>query len=212
MRAAMRGIRLGMLVAAVSPLLQGAEAQEVLTLDRALEIAERRNPTYRQAFNNVELNASESRSMWFQDIFPRTSLTLFNTGFNGNLQRNAFDNFGNPIERPEAEWAYFSNTRQSLTLNWSIQGSSLFQVYQAQKLTNRGREAALGRALTELEVSVRRLYMDHQEQREPRDQQEIKVLRVLGSMTAAYSRASVNLRQALPLCPSLRRSIPVPNF
>lgn len=146
--------------------------QEPLTLDRALEIAHARNPEYRQASNSVELNVSESRSLWFEEILPRANLTLFNTGFNGNLQRRAFDNFGNPIERPEAEWQYFSNTRQALSLGWSIQGSSLFQAYQAQKLTNRGRDAALGQALTELEVTVRRLYMDALEQRELMEAEE----------------------------------------
>ena len=166
MRAVMRGIGLGMLVAAVSPLVQGAQAQEVLTLNRALEIAERRNPTYRQAVNSVELNSSDMRATWFQQILPRADLTLFNTLFTGNLARRATDNFGNPIERPEADWVYFSSTRQALNLSWNFQGASLFQAYRGQKLANENRDVAANRAITGLEVSVRRFYMDALEQGE----------------------------------------------
>ena len=48
-----------------------AGAQQVLTLDGALEIAEERNPAYRQAFNSVGLNSSEMRNTWLNQILPR---------------------------------------------------------------------------------------------------------------------------------------------
>jgi outer membrane protein len=144
----------------------GAEAQGVLTLEGALEVAEANNPTYRQAHNNVELNSSEMRAAWFEQILPSASLTLFNTAFTGNLARRATDNFGNPIERPEADWVYFSSTRQQLDVRWNIQGASLWQAYNIQKLTNQSRAASERRAITNLEVSVQRAYMDALEQQD----------------------------------------------
>jgi outer membrane protein TolC len=162
-----RVMRCGVFAAAgFAALAVGAQAQETLSLERALQIAEASNPTYRQASNQLELNTTEMRATLFDQILPRANLTLFTTQFTGNLARRATDNFGNPIERPEADWVYFSATRQALNLSWSIQGASLFQAYRLQKLANETREASRSRAITELEVSVRRLFMDAQEQGE----------------------------------------------
>lgn len=153
------------LLLAVSP-LQAQRAPTTLSLDDALRVAEGSNPTYRQAVNNLGLNASEMRATWFDEILPSANLSLFNTAFTGNRTTRATDNFGNPIERPETDWVYFSDTEQSVTLIWEIQGPSLFHTFERQKLTNRGRVAAEERALTEVQVAVRRAYMEALEQRE----------------------------------------------
>lgn len=155
-----------------------AQDGPVLTLARALEIAEARNPAFRQADNNVQLNRTEMRTTWLDQILPRANLTLFNTAFYGNITRRATDNFGNPIANPDADWVYFSSTRQSLDLNWRIQGASLLQAFRRQRLTNRERDMARTGALTELDVSVRRLFTDALEQRDlMRAEEELVVAR-----------------------------------
>lgn len=137
-----------------------------LTLDDALDFAAGANPTLRQANNTATLNAAESRSLWFTQLLPSASLTLFETGFTGNLRRRALDNFGNPIPNPGAEWNYFSSTSHRFGLNWSIQGPSLLQAHRTQDLTNRDRELAVRGALTDVQSEVQRLYMDALEQGE----------------------------------------------
>ena len=137
-----------------------------LTLDEALDYAAGSNPELRQATNTASMNAVESRRLWFGRILPSASLTLFNTSFTGNLQRNAVDELGYPVENPSADWQYFSNTTHSLALNWRIQGPSLFHEYRSQRLTNRDRDLGRRVALDEVEIEVQRLYMDALEQRE----------------------------------------------
>jgi outer membrane protein len=168
-----KGIGIGLALLAAAPAMNAADpgmnaagAQDVLSLERALDIAQRRNPAYRQAVNSVELNSTEMRATWVEQILPNANVTLFNTAFTGNLARRATDNFGNPIERPSADWVYFSSTRQALNLSWNIQGASLLQAYRGQRLANQGREVSVVRAITALEISVHRLYMDALEQRD----------------------------------------------
>lgn len=138
----------------------------VLTLDRAMSLAEGRNPTYRRAVNSLGLNTLESRTTWLRQVLPNASLTLFDTGFRGNLSRRATDNFGNPIEREKSEWVYFSNTRQNLNLSWTLQGRDIFTALDRQENTNFQRELDEEQALTDLHTRVRRFYYDALEQRD----------------------------------------------
>lgn len=148
--------------------VQAQEADSLrLTLSSALDIAVGGNPAYRRATNAMLLNGTEMRATWLDEILPRATLTLFNTNFTGNLPaRTSQDNFGNPIENPSAEWNYFSATRQSLNLSWTVRGRALIQAHRRQTLTNEGREIGEVLALTDLQVTVQRLYMDALEQRE----------------------------------------------
>jgi outer membrane protein len=93
-------------------------------------------------------------------------VTLFRTQYTGNLTPRAQDVFGNPSENPVTGWTYFSETSQSLGLTWRIQGRSMFDALSRQRLTNLDREIAETRALTDLEIDVRRAYWDASEQRE----------------------------------------------
>jgi outer membrane protein TolC len=133
-----------------------------LTLDDALGIARATNPMYRRAANQASLNTVESGTTWFSQVLPRATLNLFDTNFYGNVRRRAQDNFGNPIENPSADWVYFSETSQSLQLDWQIQGLSLFNALDRQRL----RTLAESRALTELDVAIERAYWDALEQEE----------------------------------------------
>ncbi len=141
----------------------GAAARQdtiTLTLDDALRIAEGHNPTYQQAINNTRLNGPEMQQAWFDHVLPSATLTLFTTGYTGNLTRRATDNFGNPIEQPVTQWAYFSNTQQGLNLSWSLQGASIVNALRRQKVTNRSRDVAESGARSTAYIDVERLYMD----------------------------------------------------
>ncbi|MCG6957023.1 MAG: TolC family protein [Gemmatimonadetes bacterium] len=129
-----------------------------LTLEHALDIAAQSNPAYRKAENDLDLNSVEMRSTWFDQVLPKANVTLFTTGYTGNIQHRARDNFGNPIERPTSDWTYFSSTQQLFSLSWDIQGASIFQRYRAQKITNRGRDVAATKARRSMQVAVRRWY------------------------------------------------------
>ena len=123
-----------------------ARAQESrlrLTLDQALGVASGSNPALRQATASAGLNGAEMRTTWVDQLLPSASLTLFTTAFTGNLQRQSFDNFGNPIANPAAEWNYFSRTLHSLDLSWTFQGPSIFHSHRRQKLVNQDRDLSV---------------------------------------------------------------------
>ena len=152
-------------VAGIAP-AAGQDREPIqLSLGQALEYAEGSNPALRRATNSTLVNGAEMRSTWAEQLLPRAELTLFNTAFTGNLQRRAFDNFGNPIANPSAEWNYFSQTVHTLGLSWSVQGASLFQTHERQQLTNEGRDIGVLRARTDMEIQVQRLYIDAMEQK-----------------------------------------------
>ncbi|MGD2069957.1 MAG: TolC family protein, partial [Gemmatimonadota bacterium] len=137
----------------------------VLGMADALRIAEGSNPAYRRAVNELGMNGVESRATWANDLLPNASLDLFSTSYTGNVQRIARDNFGNPIENPQAEWVYFSGTTQSLGLSWNIQGSSLLDRWKGQQRTNLDRELAEAAALSTAHANVRSRFYDVLEQR-----------------------------------------------
>jgi outer membrane protein len=160
--------RLGLaaMVMWMAPLGAQTPDSTFLTLEDALRIAAGGNPTYRQAVNTLGLKAPDLRATWFEQVLPNASLSLFDTYFTGNLTRRGTDNFGNPIESPVSDWNYFSQTNQSLNLNWSIQGASILNALSGQKLTNLDRDLGEEEARAALGVSVRRDYWDVLEQRE----------------------------------------------
>lgn len=158
-----------LLVATALPLSLAAQATPgdtvVLTLEEAIQRAEGQNPAYRQTLNNLGLNPIETRTTWANQLLPNASLTLFSTNYNGNIQRVATDNFGNPIDNPQAEWAYYSNTSQRLGLTWQIQGASLFNSHDRQQRTNFERELAVRAERSTLGTQVERQYYETLQQR-----------------------------------------------
>jgi len=164
------GVTLVMMLTVAAFLSSPAEAQQpdtlTLTLEEALRIAEANNPAYRQAVNQLALNPTETRNTWLNTVLPETNLTLFNTAYSGNIRRRAIDEFGNPVARPEAEWQYFSNTQQALTLDWNVQGTNLLNALDRQRETNQGRDLAGEAALARARAAVRRSFYRAQEQEE----------------------------------------------
>jgi len=137
-----------------------------LTLARALDIAGNNNAEYQKAENNLDLNAVGMRATLFDDILPKPTFNLLNTGYHGNLQHHAVDPLGNPISASPSGWSYYSNTSQSLYLSWTIQGASLFYDYRGQKLANESRDVAVAQQLNTMQVAVRRQYMTALKQRD----------------------------------------------
>jgi len=128
-----------------------------LTLERALDIAESNNPTYRRAVNQLDVGGAESRAVWMGRVLPSVSVGL-NTGYNGNLQERLTDFFGNPIENPSSEWIYTSRSNQNLNLGWSIQGSSLANQLRGLDVADQERELALETSSLDVGTAVRRQY------------------------------------------------------
>ncbi|MBW3535812.1 MAG: TIGR01777 family oxidoreductase [Gemmatimonadetes bacterium] len=131
-----------------------------LTLEEAIARAEASSPALRQAANDLELNRVERQSTWATEVLPRLRLDLLETGYNGRLTRVNTDFFGNPIENPDAEFAYFSGTRQGLGLSWTLQGRSLLNRLDAHRATVEEREVGLAAARHALRTRVRRAFFD----------------------------------------------------
>ena len=129
-----------------------------LTLEEAYRIAAGSNPAYRQVVNTTTLNGPESRANLFGQILPSVSLNLLSTGYSGRLTQQANDFFGNPILNPTQSFTYSSNTSQSVSLDWTIQGASLFNDRTRQRLTNRARGLAESSEMAGLRENVRRQF------------------------------------------------------
>lgn len=161
-------LALGALLALAIPPV-GARAQQgdtlVLSLDGALAIARRSNPAYRRAVNDLALNGPDARAVWAREILPSIQLNL-STSYQGNLQRRATDDFGNPIANPGAAYTYFSSTRQGLSLGWQLQGASVWTRKQSLDARREGRRVAEEVASEVLRVELGRRFFDALEQEE----------------------------------------------
>lgn len=155
------------LLLALAGLPVPAEAQQgdtlVLSFDRALAIARRSNPAYRRAVNDLTLNGPDTRATWAREILPSVQLNL-STSYQGNLQRRATDNFGNPIANPGAAYTYFSSTRQGLSLGWQLQGASVRARKQDLDARRKGRRVAEEVAFEILRIELGRRFFDALEQ------------------------------------------------
>lgn len=137
-----------------------------LTLDRALAVAEGNNPAYRRALNQLDVGGPQARATWMGQVLPNVNLSVLNTGYSGSRQLQALDEFGRPVDNPESNWVYSSSTSQSLNLNWSLQGKSLFNSLEDLDLGDRGRDLAVERADFTTSAQVRRQYYVVLRQRE----------------------------------------------
>lgn len=125
----------GMPVAAQAPV-----EPAVLSLQDALTRALEHSPQYRQALNNLELAGPQSRRAW-GGFLPSLNAS-YGTGESFRRETTALDNFGNPIENPQAETVFSSSSGQGVSL-----GVDLFQGGR--------RFHELGRARADAEVTRR---------------------------------------------------------
>ena len=130
----------------------------VLSLLEALDLAERQNPGYRQATNELERSDIERRGLWLS-VLPRPSLRVLSTGMSWNLQRTGFDNFGNPIANPEPRMVQSSRSAQVASLGLTLDFRSLLRLRQ-QSASAESREINASSQLQTLRSNVRRAYLD----------------------------------------------------
>lgn len=121
----------------------------VLTLEEAQDRATRNNPAYRRTTNDLTLSGVEMREAW-QTLLPRVSLTLLQPSMSWNLQRVGQDNFGNPIENPEARMIQSAQARQSGRL------SMTFDVRNYLNLRGQREEIELNEEAAEVDLIVLR--------------------------------------------------------
>ena len=132
-----------MAVPLVTPTMSGAQqpaAETVVSLEEALGRASQHSPQYRRALNTIQMAGPQSRQAW-GGFLPDLNLS-FNTFQNFRRETQALDFFGNPIENPQPETVYSSQSSQGVSL-----GLDLFQGGR--------RFHALGQARAEADVSRR---------------------------------------------------------
>lgn len=142
------------------PDAEGPSAR-TLGLDDALRLAAERNPRYRRARNDLDLNPTASRQAW-SSLLPSLNVsTGTGTGFSQTTRTEDF--FGNPIENPDDSRNYTSNSNQSLSLSWSFQGlGPRYDVAEA-RAENRSRELAARAEAHAVEVEVSQAFFEAQE-------------------------------------------------
>ena len=140
---------------------QAAPGARTISLLEALELAERQNPGYRQATNDLETSDIERRGLWLQ-VLPRPSLSLLSTGMSWNLQRTGTDNFGNPIPNPEPRMVQSSRSAQVAQLGLTLDFSRLLQLRQLN-VRAEAREITVSSELQSLRSDVRLAFLNAQE-------------------------------------------------
>lgn len=132
-----------------------------LGLDEALRLAAERNPRYRRALHDLDLNPTASRQAW-SSFLPSLNLdTRTGTGYTRTTRTEDF--FGNPIENPDDSRNYTSSANQTLSLSWSFQGlGPRYEVAEA-RADNRAREQAARSEAHAVEVEVSQAFFEAQE-------------------------------------------------
>jgi outer membrane protein len=138
-------------------------AQETLSLGEALERAQRHNPAYRRALNDLQLNAVERQQAWGA-FLPTFSLS-WGSGVSLNRQLISTDVFGNPIENPVTEWRTSTSTSQSVNGSLSLyQWGARSREMAAQQARARASEASVTSQSRTLRANVIRAYRFAQNQ------------------------------------------------
>jgi len=160
--------RVGLIVVAALMVLPGGatgQVAEPLTPQRAIELARLGNPLYRSALNSLDLAGPQARQAWGA-FLPRLDV---DAGTTGSFLRQLIgtDDFGNPIENPNATTRYNSGSSQGLSVQVPLfeGGARFHQLGQARAQADALRwtaEAELLRATT----AVERDFFEAQRQQE----------------------------------------------
>jgi len=134
-----------------------------LTLERALELAARNNPQYRQALNQMGLEGPAARQAWGA-FLPSLDLSGgTSTSFTRTLVTEDF--FGNPIENPNAETRHNSASSQGLSFSLPLfRGGRRFAELSRAKADARGLARAAEVQLHAVLADVERQYYQTQRQ------------------------------------------------
>ena len=157
-RSPMRGGMLALLLSALVATTAGAQgpAAQSLSLADALRLAERGNPRFRQAANDVDV-AEALRRREYGGYFPSLSL---NMGFDGNGSQTLTgeDDFGNPI-RGDRRTIRSSAARQGLSMNMTLfDGGARERRIGAAREGVRAAEADVGAQRAQLHAEVASQY------------------------------------------------------
>jgi outer membrane protein len=153
---------LALLIPALAAPGSGA-AQEMLSLEDALNRATEFNPNYRRARNNLQLSDIGRQQAWGAYL-PTLSVSS-STGVGLNRQLIAFDEFGNPVENPVTEWRTTTSTRQSVNASLTLfQWGARSRDMETQRALTRSREATLTSQSRTLRADVIRAYRNAQNQ------------------------------------------------
>jgi outer membrane protein TolC len=132
-----------------------------LTLEEAVRMAERTNPGYRQVMNDLELNRLDRSDAWLT-LLPTPQITALSTGMAWNLQTIGTDNFGNPIENPEARMIQSSSSTQRFGLGFQLDLRNLLNLRQQETQAEVRQFTAFTQARV-LRADVVRAFLDAQE-------------------------------------------------
>jgi outer membrane protein TolC len=148
------------LAAGAGPIAAQTNPSSRLTLDQALQLAERSNPQYRQATNNLELNDIENREGWLS-MLPQPQLRVLSSSMSWNLQRVGTDPFGNPLPNPEARLVQSSTSSQAAAMSLTFDFSRYLQ-FKHRGDNGDVRVAYAANQLQSLHGNVRRSYLNAQ--------------------------------------------------
>lgn len=132
---------------------------ERLTLERALEIARQRNPTYRKTMNRVRSAAAAERSRWGA-LLPRLQTSLSMGGFSSRTVTGE-DDFGEPRALPEAVEYEGSNTSQRVSMSMTLfDGFAGWNGLEAARAATDAASAGRAQEALRLDAEVKRAFYD----------------------------------------------------
>lgn len=139
------------------------DAARVLGLEEAFALAERHNPRYRKARNQVRAAAADVRSAW-GGFLPDLSADV---GFSKSFSRRVVneDFFGNPIENPEVETVWSSRSSQGLGLSLTLfDGGRRFHELGRTRAEETAAEVRAEAELVAVRADVEEQYREAQKQ------------------------------------------------
>jgi len=152
------------ITAAAAALLACAAASPVraqdtlrLTLDEAVDLALDRNPQRRQALNDLDVAAAQTRAAW-GGFMPSLNASL---GFNGGQSTviTGTDNFGNPIRRDDPITSKSSSANQSISTSLTLfDGGATLANVRAARAGERAAEATIAAGAAQLRSQVVQRY------------------------------------------------------
>jgi outer membrane protein TolC len=134
---------------------------QTLTLQEALDRAERHNPAFRQTTGELELNLLDSRDQWLS-ILPQPQFSLLSTSMNWRRVTVVEDLFGNPLESEEEETIRTSSSSQAVGLSLSL---NLGEFLELRRVNEQAfvREMNVETGLYQLRADVTSAFLELQE-------------------------------------------------
>ena len=137
----------------------------VLTLREALDLATEFNPRYRQALNRMELEGAEKRQAWA--AFLPTLSVSYSTSMNLRREVYGVDDFGRPVQNPEATWLTSSNANQNISVGnvRLFDGGARYHDLNRVRAQTRSDRLGAQQDLTGILVQVQRSFLNAQRQK-----------------------------------------------